>query len=118
MISIAGIDQLDECIINNEDNILLLYFGAKRCEPCNRLKERLNNESTTLMPNMLVYYIDIDLSDNDEICDIYNIKMLPTQIFVKLKNDKVKIIERIDGYDWIKLVMSYNKIIPSYNKVK
>jgi len=110
MISILGIEQLDEFIINNTDKILLLYFGAKRCSPCNILKDRILKESETEMPNLLVSYIDVDIPENDEIADMYDVKMLPTQIFVKLKKDKVKIIDRIDGYDWIKLVMLYNKI--------
>lgn len=110
MISILGIEQLDEFIINNTDKILLLYFGAKRCSPCNILKDRILKESKTEMPNLLVSYIDVDISENDEIADMYDVKMLPTQIFVKLKKEKVKIIDRIDGYDWIKLVMLYNKI--------
>ncbi len=110
MISILGINQLDEFIINNNGKILLLYFGAKRCAPCNNMKERLNNESSTEMPNLLVAYIDIDLSENDEIADMYDVKILPTQVFVKLKRDNVKIIDKIDGYDWIKLIMIYNKI--------
>jgi thioredoxin-related protein len=110
MISILGIEQLDELIINNTDKILLLYFGAKRCAPCNILKDRIVKESITVMPKLLVSYIDVDIEENDEIADIYNVKMLPTQIFIKLKKEKVKIIDRIDGYDWIKLVMLYNKI--------
>jgi hypothetical protein len=114
MISILGIEQLDEFIINNSDKILLLYFGAKRCSPCNILKERIINESNNEMPKLLVGYIDVDIPENDEIADTYNVKMLPTQIFVKLKKDKVKIINRIDGYDWIKLVMLYNEIGQKY----
>jgi thioredoxin-related protein len=110
MISILGIEQLDEFIINNSDKILLLYFGAKRCSPCNILKERIINESNNEMPNLLVGYIDVDISENDEIAETYDVKMLPTQVFVKLKKDRVKIINRIDGYDWIKLVMLYNEI--------
>ena len=110
MISILGIEQLDEFIINNSDKILLLYFGAKRCAPCNMLKDRINKESQSEMPKLLVCYVDVDLEENDEIGDMYDVKMLPTQVFVKLKKDKVKIIDRIDGYDWIKLVMLYNKI--------
>ena len=62
------------------------------------------------MPKLLVCYVDVDIQDNDEIADMYDVKMLPTQVFVKLKKDKVKIIDRIDGYDWIKLLMSYNQI--------
>ena len=114
MKSIIGVEQLDNFIIdNNNDNILLLYFGANRCSPCNLLKDRLNNECSKEMPKLLVGYIDVDLDENDEINNLYDIKMLPTQIFVKLKKDNVKIIDKIDGYDWIKLTMSYNKI---YNK--
>lgn len=110
MISILGVEQLDEFIINNADKILLLYFGANRCAPCNILKERINKESETIMPNLLVCFVDVDLKDNDEIVDMYDVRMLPTQIFVKLKKNKVKIIDKIDGYDWIKLVMIYEKI--------
>ena len=113
MISILGIEQLDEFIINNSDKILLLYFGAKRCSPCNILKDRIINESDE-MPKLLVGYIDVDLEENNDIADTYDVKMLPTQIFVKLKKDRVKIINRIDGYDWVKLVMLYNEIAQKY----
>jgi thioredoxin-like negative regulator of GroEL len=114
MISIVNIEQLDEFIINNSDKILLLYFGAKRCSPCNILKDRILYESHEKMPNLLVGYIDVDIEENNEIADIYDVKMLPTQIFVKLKKDKVKIINRIDGYDWVKLVMLYDEIAKKY----
>jgi len=112
MNSISGIEQLDEFIINNKDKILLLYFGAQRCAPCNILKERIIKESPNNMPKLLVCYIDVDLQENNDSADLYDVKILPTQIFVKLKKDKVtvKIIDRIDGYDWIKLIMLYNKI--------
>lgn len=111
MISILGIEQLDEFIINNTDKILLLYFGAKRCSPCNILKDRIIKDSSTEMPNLLVAYIDVDVEENNEIADMYDINILPTQIFIKLKKDKVKTISRIEGYDWIKLLMSYNEIV-------
>ena len=115
---ILGIDQLDEFIINNTDKILLLYFGAERCAPCNILKEKIINESNTEMPKVLVCYIDVDLEENDNITDIYNITMLPTQIFVKLKKDTIKIIDIINGYDWIKLIMTYNKIANKTKKIE
>ena len=110
MIDINGIDELDEFIINNNDKIIMLYFGASWCDPCNKLKDKLldNNE----MPNIVICYLDIDLEKNNEICEDYNIKMLPSQIFVKLnkKKSKVKVIGRVDGYDWIKLLMTYKNI--------
>lgn len=80
MESIIGIEQLDEFIINNNNkNILLLYFGTNRCLPCNILKERIIKESNIEMSKLLVCYIDIDLPENGEIIDIYNVSILPTQ---------------------------------------
>ena len=115
---IEGLDKLDEFIINKTDKILLLYFGASRCEPCNILKEKILHESNTEMPKLSVCYIDVDNDENDNIADIYDVKMLPTQIFVKLKKDMIKIIDRIDGYDWIKLIMTYNKIANKTKKIE
>lgn len=111
MISISGMDKLDEFIINCTDKILMLYFGSNGCSPCNILKNRINKNCETDMPQLSVCYIDIDLSENGEILDTYNIKILPTLIFVKLIDNEVVIIGQVDGYDWIKLVMIYNKIV-------
>lgn len=109
MITINGIDDLDSFIINNQDKIILLYFGAIWCGPCAKLKDRLESSETKIeMPLLAVCYIDIDNELNNEIIENYKVKMLPTQIFIKLKDLKIKIKSRIDGYDWTKLVMLYN----------
>ena len=111
MKTIIGIDQLDEFILDNNDKIILLYFGAIWCGPCKVLKDRLNNSETKIeLPNLCVGYIDIDNDENNEIVTLYNVTILPTQIFVKLSKNSVKIIDQIVGYDWTKLLMIYNKI--------
>ena len=111
MISILGIEQLDQFIINGKNKILMLYFGSNSCSPCNILKTRITKDIENDMPKLSVCYIDVDLHENGEILDIYdNIKILPTLFFVKLLNDEVVIISQIDGYDWIKLIMTYNEI--------
>lgn len=111
MISILGITQLDDFIIKDVNKILMLYFGSNGCSPCNILKTRIAKECETEMPKLSVCYIDVDLQENGEILDTYdNIKILPTLIFVKLIDDEVVIIGQVDGYDWIKLLMTYNEI--------
>lgn len=111
MININGLEELDNFLTLNQDQIIMLYFGAKWCKPCEKLKFRLENDETKIeMPKLIAINIDIDNDNNNEICDMYNIKISPSQIFIKLKNFKVNIIDRIDGYDWIKLLMIYNNI--------
>tara|TARA_B110000971_G_C20000826_1_gene496738 strand:+ start:327 stop:668 length:342 start_codon:yes stop_codon:yes gene_type:complete len=113
MININGIDELEKFIINNQNMIIMLYFGTNWCQSCKKLKTRLESEDTKIeMPNLSYCYIDIDSEVNNEITKIYNIKLLPTIIFIKLDNDLlINILGRIDGYDWIKIVMTYNEIV-------
>lgn len=112
MYNIESFEDLDNFIINNNTDILLLYFGAPWCGPCKLLKEKLENKETQdQMPNLKVCYINID--DHDEIASLYKVKSLPTQIFVKLYDIKVKIFSRIEGYDYTKLLLEYNKYYES-----
>lgn len=103
-------DELDNFINNNNDKVILLYFGASWCGPCKQLKLKLSEENTIQeMPLLKVFYIDID--NNEIISSTYKIKVLPTQIFVKLSNNTVKVVARVEGYDYIKLLLEYNNYI-------
>jgi thiol-disulfide isomerase/thioredoxin len=112
MININSLEDLDNFIINNQDKIVMLYFGAIWCQPCKKLKTRLESDETEReMPNLSYCYIDIDNEENNEICKMYKVKLLPTLVFIKLDKDlMIKILGRVDGYDWIKIVMTYNEI--------
>jgi thiol-disulfide isomerase/thioredoxin len=110
MKEISGIDELDEFIISNTDNdmCVLLYFGAKWCGPCNQLKQRLDHIDTTKsMPKLAVAYMDIDNDSNDKLVKRYKVNSLPTQIFIKLNNNKIVEQNRIEGYDYTKLQLEY-----------
>jgi len=108
MYNIESFEDLDNFIINNNTDIILLYFGALWCGPCKSLKAKLENKETyEEMPKLKVCYIDTD--ENDEISSLYKIKSLPTQIFIKLYDTKVKIFSRIEGYDYTKLLLEYNR---------
>jgi len=115
MISISGIDNLNDFIIENSHKTIMLYFGADWCQPCAKLKDRLNQHETKKeMPNLIVGYINVDDEKNTEISDTYNIQMLPTSVFIKIIDDNdethVSVIDRVDGHDWTKTLMIYNQI--------
>jgi thioredoxin 1 len=110
MHNINNIEELDNFIIENNSNVILLYFGASWCGPCNKLKEKLCDEECLKSMSLLkVCYIDTD--ENEELSTMYKIKSLPTQIFIKLDQDKVKIVSKIEGYDYTKLLLEYNNCI-------
>ena len=107
MFNVQSIDDLDNFIIENQNDVVLLYFGTSWCGPCKLLKERLAQPDTiNEMPYLKVCYIDTD--ENEEISELYKITTLPTQIFVRLYENKVKIAYRIEGYNYTKLLYEYN----------
>ena len=113
MNTICGRKEIDNFIINanNDNKKIMLYFGAPWCGPCKNLKKELNNWSPVIQLNELVIgYIDIDDDKNTKIVNNYKISLLPTQIFIKLDNNKIIEISRIEGYDFIKLEMEYAKV--------
>jgi thioredoxin 1 len=115
MYVIESFDDLDNFIIDNNDYVVLLYFGSTWCGPCKLLKQKLSDEKTlSEMPLLRVCYIDVD--DNQDISSKYNINLLPTQIFIKLSNDTVKTVSRIEGYDYTKLFLEYNLYVQSKEK--
>lgn len=116
MENINNISELDNFILKNEkdNNIILLYFGAMWCGPCKQLKKKLSSIDTMEeLPRLVVAYIDVDTDDKDleKIIKSFKVSGLPTQLFVKLNKTKVVEISRIEGYDYMKLVMEYKKLL-------
>lgn len=112
MIEVVGYEQLNKILWENKDtdNIMMLYFGTSWCGPCQKLKDKMKNQKEEI-EKVIVLYLDCDLEENEQIVDDWKIDSLPTQIFVHIEDKNVVKDERIEGYDWIKLVMTYNKII-------
>ena len=114
MIDIKGYDELNNQIFEYKEKVLLLYFGTSWCGPCQQLKEKMKCQQDEIN-DIYVLYIDCDLEENEEISSDWNVVSLPTQIFVHLDGNSVVKDDIIEGYDWIKLVMTYNKIIENKN---
>ena len=114
MKNISGIDELDNFILENNNMVMLLYFGAEWCGPCKQLKKRLAEPDTLkILPNLAVCHIDVDEDSNEKIVKKYKISSLPTQIYVKLNNNKVIEISRIEGYDFTRLKIEYDNYVNS-----
>jgi len=113
MIQINGVDELDEFILDNIDSkVVVLYFGATWCQPCKMLKSRLEDSETKhMMPKLAVCYLDVDDESNEKLCEQYKAESLPTQIFIKLENDRVIEVSRIEGFNFNSLKSEYDKYI-------
>jgi thiol-disulfide isomerase/thioredoxin len=114
MIEINDIEELNTFIWENKNDILCLYFGATEwCEPCRRLKKKIcDKNNLNEMDRLAICYIDVDKTENESICSIYKVNNLPTIIFIDIdKNNNVKILETIIGYDWIGFRMLYDRLL-------
>ena len=112
MNEIVGIDQLNLYIYLNKKKIIMLYFGAIWCNPCKKLKNKLNDPQELIeMQDLCTCYLDIDNENNKEIVEIYDVVILPTLFFINLNNDnEIEILHKIVGYDWVGIKFTYDKI--------
>ena len=111
MIQINGVDELDDFILENiDEKVVVLYFGATWCQPCKLLKSRLEDDDTKqMMPKIAVCYLDVDDEANEKLCEQYKAESLPTQVFIKLVNDRVVEVGRVEGYNFNSLKAEYDK---------
>ena len=113
--------ELNLFIWENREKLVVLYFGATWCGPCQKLKQRLTSDECKDEMSLLVsVYIDVDNDELSEIVETYNISSLPTQVFISLEQSesneneneiKVKVFDHIIGYDWIKFKLVYQQYV-------
>jgi thioredoxin-like negative regulator of GroEL len=109
MENISGQTELEDFIWNNKDDkVVVIYFGATWCGPCEKLKTKLiSNDAKQIMPDLAIGHIELD--SNSELAELYNVQSIPTQIFIKLNDNNIVEFQRIIGYDWIKFNMTYQE---------
>ena len=87
MYTVTNNDELNKLIFENKDKIILLYFGAKWCGPCKKLKENFKNDNLMSQYDKLcVIYLDVDLDTMNNMCEIYEVEALPTLWFLLFKD--------------------------------
>ena len=117
---ITSTNNLNENLYKNKSKKHLLIFTASWCGPCQVLKKELYNQESPEMgicnefkESLNVVYIDVD--NNEELSEMYDISALPTQVLIQLNQDKenntiqVKELDRIEGCDIVKLRISLEK---------
>lgn len=98
-------DTMEETVMQEDDQIKVLYFTASWCGPCRYMKPIMQDIDEDESINATVYYLDIDNNIAD---DVLKVNSVPTYFFVKngrllgrtgsvmRRNEMVKMIERHD----------------------
>jgi len=78
----------------SQDIYILFYFGASWCKPCQITLPLMNNLIQEYDKNIIQFYkIDIDLEENNLLCDKCKIKVVPAFLLFKGRN----FINRVKG---------------------
>lgn len=87
----------------NKNILILAYFTASWCEPCKIVSpvvERIGLAKDTVM------VLKVDVDNNEEIAEEFEIDCMPTFLFYK--NQSLEVIERFSGADLNMLVQKIN----------
>lgn len=90
-------------ILTNSDRYILLYFTATWCGPCKRISPVIHDKFTKIN-DLQIYKVDID--ENEKLCDMYNIKSVPT--FILIHNKDIKMT--YNGSDSVELLNNIKDI--------
>ncbi len=90
-----GNTQLLEIAKKNKSKVLMLDFGASWCAPCRSINPLLHQLSQQYENNLVLCKIDVDLPENQDLCDAYKVNSLPSLVWIQQMN----ILKRIEGAD-------------------
>ena len=85
-------DELEMRLV--DDQLAVLYFYTDWCIPCQKFSDVWNKISSS-HPD--VTFIKVDKDSADELVSEYGVKKLPTFVFIKSKNNKIKKLSTVSG---------------------
>ena len=96
----------DECFLTlDKSQYIIFYFTASWCGPCKRIYPELLDIIKQLdSEKILMFKIDIDEEDNNEICEKCNISSVPSFLLFKDRT----YIDRVKGADKEKIINMIN----------
>tara|TARA_Y100001970_G_C14093231_1_gene781192 strand:- start:552 stop:863 length:312 start_codon:yes stop_codon:yes gene_type:complete len=77
----------DISFIKKKECYLFFYFTAKWCGPCQRIKPLIQKLDEGLDDKKIEFYM-IDIDNNDELSEEYDIKSVPT--FILIHKEEIK----------------------------
>ena len=96
----------DECFrVLDKSQYIIFYFTASWCGPCKRIYPELLDIIKQLdSEKILIFKIDIDEEDNNEICEKCNISSVPSFLLFKDRT----YIDQVKGADKEKIINMIN----------
>jgi len=93
----------------DEKKIVMLFFSASWCNPCKVYKEETfleQDNKAFLQANYFIKYLDVDTDyEGIELNAKYNVKNLPTLVFLNEKGEEFqRIVGHIAGYSFLKKI--------------
>lgn len=76
---------------SNNDTLIMLYFTASWCGPCQKIKPFIKQKQEEYK-NVCFSTIDVDDDDYQELCNDFSISAMPTFVFYKNKQEIDKVI--------------------------
>lgn len=73
--------------LKDKECFILFYFTASWCGPCKRIKPLIEKLNEGLDDSAIEFYM-IDIDENDELSNQYNIKSVPTFLLIHKNKEK------------------------------
>ncbi|CAL4043980.1 Thioredoxin 1 [Buchnera aphidicola (Tetraneura ulmi)] len=86
-------NEFDKYLDSNKNQLLIIDFWAKWCAPCKQLSPILESVANEYTDNENLIFIKIDIDENKKNALKYQIKSIPTLLFIRNKS----ILNRVSG---------------------
>ena len=101
LIEITSLEQINQ--LKKDNKYLVLDFFSPSCAPCMRIKPAIE-ELASLNKNNISFGI-INIKDNPEIKEEYDIKKIPSFVYIK----EQEIVEKYTGFNLDEIKNNLNK---------
>lgn len=91
-------EDLSRFSTTNDNTLIMLYFTASWCGPCQKIKSFITNKQSEYQ-TVCFSTIDVDDDDYQELCNDFSISAMPTFVFYKNNNE----IDKVVGADESKI---------------